>query len=283
MIAFVPKHLVNRRRTPSPYRSISRRLRREYTLCIQGFGNCCLAVPIRIHLEDAPDHSGLFVENTQFHTGDCESSVFAASSEIFDGYIAVSIAFAAGLHTLESAAFLTTVYLFPQAHQKLFIHHAVKRQQRARGLLPAIKSLRDCVDEYPAVLEAVIHAQYIRKVTGKPGGVVHHQAVEWQGESLRRGEQRLERIPARESGSRLRFIAADELFHHHPAFLGGIFPTPPKLIFDRRKSLQVRGKASVNGTPHGHIHGVQSNSESSCGCELSGLNWFPSATEAGPC
>src|SRR6185437_2673791 len=87
--------------------------------------------------------------------------ILAAPSRVFNRDVQISITFSSGLRAFKSAAFLSSVYLFAQAHQELVIHHSVQRQQGTRSLLSAIQTLCDRVDENSVLLEPVTHAQHV--------------------------------------------------------------------------------------------------------------------------
>uniref|UniRef100_A0A372IMX7 Uncharacterized protein n=1 Tax=Paracidobacterium acidisoli TaxID=2303751 RepID=A0A372IMX7_9BACT len=91
-------------------------MRSQYPFRVQCLGNSRLTVPVRIHLKDAPHYSGFFLDRFQLHTADREPPILTAPGRIFDRDVAVSIAFAARLKTLECAALLSPVYLFAQAY-----------------------------------------------------------------------------------------------------------------------------------------------------------------------
>ena len=259
-ITLVAEHLVNGGGTPCSDLTIPRGQRSKDTFCVQSLGNDCLTIAVCVHLEDAPNDGGLLLDDLELHATDCKPAVLAAPGWIFDRDIAIPVALSSGLQPIESAAFLPTVDLLAEAHQKLLVHHAVQRQQRAGGLLPAVQPLCHGVDKDSVVLKAVVHFQHVGEIAREREVSSTISAIEGSRIALGRRQQRLERIPACESGSRPHLVAANELFDDGPALLLRVLAAAAKLVFDRSQPLQIRGVPSVDGAPHGRFHGVEFNS-----------------------
>ena len=83
-------------------------------------------------------------------------------SWIFNGYIGVSVATAAGVQALENSSFLATVDLFSEPYKVLLVHHPLKRKQWASGLLLRINPLAHCCDIHIVEPENLNEPQEVR-------------------------------------------------------------------------------------------------------------------------
>src|SRR6187402_131361 len=125
-IAFVTQHVTNRRCTPCTNVLRARRHRSNNSFGIQQLCNGRKTVPFGIHGKDTLYYWAFDLVDLQFHPAYRGATVLARTSRVFDRDVAVAEDLPSGVHTIQGPAFLPSVNLFAQAHQKLLVHHPVE-------------------------------------------------------------------------------------------------------------------------------------------------------------